>query len=187
MSIGSLRQIYDTADANPFFYNGPWPNSALITHNAADFVELIEVWGRAVVVHPGAYLRHRAEVLSTIFQTRGVYYPFHTGIDPNELGLTFPERPLYRRVTTWLYDTRGVFFRGWLFAVVAALLVVFGVWRRRWATVAVCSSGLLYASSYAVITSGSDFRYIWWLVVATLIGSVMPGAARGRLDDGLAR
>ena len=65
--------------------------------------------------HPGAYLARRADALASILQIRGVYYPFHTGIAPNDLGLEFVRGPVYDRVTSWLYDTRGFFFRGWLF------------------------------------------------------------------------
>ena len=42
--------------------------------------------------------------------------------------------------------------------------------RRYWSAAALGSSGLLYVAPILVITTGADFRYLWWLVVATLLG-----------------
>jgi len=159
-------------------YNPAWGAKAFLTTDRAEFLDLVRVWASAVAAHPGAYLRRRADALAASLQVRGVYYPFHTGIDPNDLGLTFVRRPVYERVTSWLYETRGVFFRGWLFGCIAILGVAAGVKLRRWSAVAVWASGLLYVAPYVVITTGSDFRYIWWLIVATLIGALLLGCDR---------
>jgi hypothetical protein len=173
MTLDNVRSAYDTADDNRFFYNPHWSNSALITRSREDLVELVRTWAGAVSAHPGVYLHHRWDVVLSIYQVRGVYYPFHTGIDPNSLGLEFTTRPLYVSVTSWLYATRQIFFRGWVFGVVSLAIVGIGARRGRWSAVAVSASGLLYASSYMVITSGSDFRYIWWLIVSTLLASTV--------------
>src|SRR4030095_3371160 len=45
--------------------------------------------------------------------------------------------------------------------------------RGNWSAAAVTSSGVLYVLPYVVLSSGADFRYIWWLVVATLVGVVL--------------
>ncbi len=173
LNLKVIRELYDPADVNRLIYSGRWEPSAFLTTDNAEFLELIRIWGRAVRAHPGAYLRRRAEAVSAGFQVRGVYYPFHTGIDPNDLGLRFVRGPVYEGITRWLLNYNGVFFRGWSFAVVASLVVAVGAKLRRWSAVAVCTSGLLYVMPMAVITTGADFRYIWWLVVSTLIGFLL--------------
>jgi hypothetical protein len=173
MTLSIIRAAYDPADVNLLIYNSAWDSSAFLTSDRAEFFELVRVWASAIAAHPGAYLRRRANAVAAGFQIQGVYYPFHTGIHPNDLGLEFVRRPLYERVTYWLSKTRGVFFRGWLFGCVAILVVVTGVRLRRWNAVAVCASGLFYVAPYVVVTTGADFRYIWWLIVSTIIGALL--------------
>jgi hypothetical protein len=172
-TLDSLRPVYDPADVNLFVYNPKWKIEMFITSVPSEFDDLVETWKAAVRAHPGAYLRRRAEAFGTILQLKGQYYLYHTGINSNDLGLFFPDRPIYRAVMRWLDATRFGFFRGWLFASLA-LGVLLIAWRaRRWDAVAVAASGLLYIAPYVLITTGSDFRYIWWMVVASLISLLL--------------
>lgn len=171
--LDTVRAVYDPADVNRFVYNPRWRIDMFITQDPAEFQELVRVWRGAIAAHPSAYLGRRAEALATILQIHGVFYPFHKGIDPNDLGLRFVPRPLYERVTAGLDATRGIFFRGWLFGLGAIIVVILGWRRQRWSALAVCASGLCYVAPYSIVTTGSDFRYIWWMVVATLIGALL--------------
>lgn len=173
MSLDVIRQVYDPADVNLLIYNPQWDSTAFLTTDRTEFVELVRLWVGAIRAHPGAYVGRRADALAAGLQIRGVHYPFHIGIDPNDLGLQFEHSRLYDGVTTWLNDTRGIFFRGWAFALVALGVVVAGAKRRHWSAVAVCASGLFYIVPYVAFTIGADFRYVWWLVVSTLIGILL--------------
>jgi hypothetical protein len=171
--MDTIRAVYDPADVNLFVYNPRWKIEMFITTKPDEFRELVAVWKGAIAAHPGAYLRRRADAVATMFQVRGVHYPFHMGIDPNTQGLEFQRSPLYDRVTGWLTATKGIFFRGWVFVLASIGMVLLAWRRRRWSTVAVCGSGLCYVAPYLVFTTGSDFRYIWWMVVATLLGALL--------------
>jgi hypothetical protein len=160
------------------YTSNQWDSDAFISNKQGHFQELVRVWAGAITAHPIAYLHRRWDAVATILQVRGVFYPFHTGIDSNEIGLRFMRSPVYEWLIHWLYRTQGIFFRGWLFGCLAILIVISGLRLRRWSAVAVCSSGLLYILPYLVLSTGSDFRYIWWMIVSTLLGALM--FVRGR-------
>lgn len=181
LTLMGLRAVYSVEDVNRLVYGPRWSaDNVWFTRSSDEFLELVRVWAGAVVAHPGAYLSRRLAVILSILQVRDVFYPFHTGIQPNNMGLKFEPSPLYVNVTSWIYKTRGLFFRGWAFALVAVVLVAAGLRRHCWSAAAVCASGLLYVSTYSVITTGSDFRYVWWLVVATLLGLFLIAFDRDR-------
>jgi hypothetical protein len=173
ITLDALRETYDPADTNRLIYAVRWPPDTFYTATRSDVRELARCWIGAIAARPWAYVRHRAGVLATLFQVQGVYDPFPMGISPNTFGLEFRPTPLYLSVAGALYRTRGVFFRGWIALAIAATLVVLGWRRRRWSAAAVAASGLLYVAPYAVLSSGSDFRYVWWLIVSALLGVVL--------------
>jgi hypothetical protein len=90
-----------------------------------------------------------------------------------DLGLHFGGPPEYWRLVAWLDATKGVFFRGWVFLCAAVATIWIGARRRCWSAVAVAASGVCYVIPYAVITTGADFRYVWWLVVSSLAGTAL--------------
>jgi hypothetical protein len=173
VTLDTIKKAYDPADVNLLIYNDAWDSSAFLTEDSSEFNELVHVWTGAIRAHPLAYAKRRISVLGAAFQVNRQYNSFHQGIHPNNFGLTFVRRPLNTWVVEWLNYTQGVFFRGWVFLLVAMTVVVAGVRRRSWASVAVSASGLLYVAPYAVITTGADFRYILWLVVSSLIGATL--------------
>jgi hypothetical protein len=179
LDLATLDSLYDPADVNVLVFD-PRFADRLVTYDQAAFGELVDAWQDAVRSHPAAYLAHRIAVLGTMFDLAAVHYPFHEGISPNDLGLRFVTTPLYETVIRLLHDSEWFFFRGWIFLLGALALAASGLRRRRWASTAIAMSGIAYVVPYAVISSGSDFRYIWWLVVATAIGVVV------RLDELLA-
>jgi hypothetical protein len=174
ITLERLGEHYRPEDLAQLISRRYWQEHHFYARDGEEFADLCRVWWRAVTQHPLAYLRHRAGVIETMFQLRGgVYYPFDTGIAANDLGLEFPHRPVYVSVISLLERVTGVFFRSWIFLIVALAIVFWGSRQRAWASVAVCISGVVYVLPYAVISSGSDFRYVWWLIVATLLGCML--------------
>jgi hypothetical protein len=173
ITLSMIRLAYDPADVSLLIHSKQWDSEAFITTKQGNFQELVRVWAEAIAAHPGAYLQRRWDAIAAILQIRGINYPFHTGIDPNDMGIQFVRTPAYEWLTHWLYKTQGFFFRGWLFGCLAIVIVITGVWYRRWSSVVVCSSGLLYVATYLVVSTGADFRYIWWLIVSTLLGALL--------------
>lgn len=173
LDISEIRRLYHPADVTRLVYDNKQDASAFVTTDPAEFNELVRVWAGAISAHPGAYLRRRADALAAVLQIPEVFYPFHVGIDANNLGVEFAPRPLYDRALHWLRVTSGVTFRGWVYCLVGLMIVIAGVRRGRWGSVAVGVSGLLYVAPYTVISTGADFRFIWWQVVSTLLAGFM--------------
>ena len=169
-SLEAVRGWYDPGVGdNAFIYRFDF----VIGKTSEQYEELTSVWRRAIMAHPLIYLEHRFAVFLTVLQIRGIYEPFHRYIDANDLGLTFPHRWLYERVLALLDAATPLYFRGWLFAVLALAVSLIAWIRREWAPLAIASSGLLYVAPYLVVSGGSDFRYVWWLVLAALTSACM--------------
>jgi hypothetical protein len=173
VTLDRLREFYDASDVDGLVWNPYWKTNFLISESRADSRDLLWFWLRTVTAHPVAYLSHRAQVLLTILQMRGIKHPFHQGIDPNDLGVSFKPSLSYAWVISVVDASKDVFFRGWLYFSIASVVVAFGLDRRRMAASLVCASGMLYVMAYGLFSTGSEFRYIWWLVVSTLLGVFM--------------
>jgi hypothetical protein len=172
-TLDTMRAVYDPADVNKFVYNPGWRIEMFTTTDPVNARELRRTWWHAVRVHPGAYLRRRVDAITTGLQLRGVHYPFHAIIDSNDLGLVHDRRPVTERVLAFHTATRGLFFRGWLFLLASGAVVVAGWRHRRWSAVAAATSGICYVAPVALISAGADFRYIWWMIIATLVGALL--------------
>jgi hypothetical protein len=165
MSMDALQRWYDPeVGDNAFIYRFDF----IIGQTAWHYDQLKRTWRQAVADHPRAYLRHRASVFLTAVQIGGIYQDFHRGIDANDMGLTFPRRRLHEDALRLLDRLTPWFFRGWFFLVLAAMVTARGCVRRQCPAVAVASSSILYALPYAFVSGGSDFRYVWWSVVASI-------------------
>ncbi|MEQ1693056.1 MAG: hypothetical protein ABMA00_17335 [Gemmatimonas sp.] len=190
LTLADVTEAYDPADANRLIYDPRWSSWAFYTSDVGKRRELRALWARTVTANPLRYVQVRLEVMATILQLQGVFYPFHVGIDKNELGLEFPPRASYERMTGVFTALAPFLFRGWIYAGVALAVVIVGARRRRWTAVAVSASGLCYVLPYFVVTTGSDYRYVLWMVVATLISLLLfigepiawrvPASARAR-------
>jgi hypothetical protein len=172
--LEALRRDYDPTDINRFV----WRDPPLLTQSPEAFAALVDAWTAAVATHPDAWLLHRARVMSSMLQLGSVYYPYHGGIDANPEGLTFRGSALTAPVMAALDASVPFTFRGWVCVV---LCLALAVWARRkhgslvpW----VAGSGVLYVSTYALSSTGSDFRYVWWLFVATGAAVVLALAER---------
>lgn len=169
ITLAALRQWYDPGVGD----NG-------IIHRYDFFLagtpeqrrQLRRAWWAAIAQHPAAYLRHRLDVMLTAFQITGVYDPYHRRIDPNDLGLTFPRRPLYEITLRGLDMLTPFLLRGWVFFTIATAVAWIAYSPLHDGAMAVALSGLLYTLPYSVISGGSDFRYVWWLVIAALVSGL---------------
>ena len=107
--------------------------------------------------------------------------------DPSQT--IFADRPAFmalKRVHDILQPTPLFRMATWLAAAIA--LFAFG-WRRRPSAagafvLAASGSALLYVLSYLPLGVASEFRYIYWAVVATAAGAVILLVPRRASDDG---
>ena len=134
---------------------------------------LSHAWLDAVVRHPLAYVQHRL----TFFRT--FLFGSHPGMWTADIEhppkTIFEDRPwfmAFKRLHDALQPTPLFRIGTWL---VSCLLLCALGWRRR-ATpegafvLGVCGSGALYVLSYLPLGVASEFRYIYWAVLASAAG-----------------
>ncbi|MGL6289232.1 MAG: hypothetical protein ACRC2H_00930, partial [Silanimonas sp.] len=88
-----------------------------------------------------------------------------------------PSRPRDVLVATWHRWVDGPFFMGWLYASLAAGVFALAAWRRRADAAALSASGLAMVAPLVVVGTAADFRYLLWLVVASLLAAVLLAVA----------
>lgn len=151
--------------------------------------ELQHAWFEAMVREPWAYLKHRATMFGMLMSW-GTYWTEQpqpadvranlmkaTGIDP-ALASFAAMRPPGASIGELLIEKTRVgpslrwLYRGWLWLLVATLSFVAGCLLvknpvLRLASLVLTSSALLYLAPYTLLTPASDFRYLYWTVIAT--------------------
>lgn len=154
--------------------------------NPKRMADLEAEWVSTVLSHPGAYLEHRWNVFREqfAFDRARVCYPLQRDTAPNPLGIKFSGsllfQPIQKLLAVAAYQTP--LFRGWIYLTLLGTLVVAAVWGRNQTPLLVLSaSGLFYGCAYLMVSTGCDFRFHWWSVVAALMGLVIfAGTACGK-------
>ena len=137
---------------------------------------LVDAWRRAITSHPLAYLQHRAALMRN-FLTAENFTMWTMDLDDQskiQLGGRAPFAALIA-IHDALKPTPLLRAGTWLLVCLA--LGAFG-WRRRDMpagafVLGVCGSAALYVLSYAAVGVGSDFRYAYWAVLASMAGGVV--------------
>lgn len=176
ITVDLLRELYRPESLNEIFFHEQL-RERTVTRSGSEVLELLRTWWETVRSSPVAYIEHRLGVLGTLFGVTKVYYPFHEGIETNDQGLVFHRSAVYDAVVGGLHATEWPFYRGWIYLLGALLIVVTGIVGRRSRSTLIAVSGIAYALPYTFISTGSDFRYIWWLVLATILAAIV------RLDE----
>ncbi len=143
---------------------------------------MMRAWQRVVLAHPLAYLQYRWDVFRQQMQLTDVPVPSAAylwfndiqDLDDSASKLTHDasysgiQRPLHEAMW-WLGST--VLFNVYVYVVLALGLLVWCARDRE--TFALLASGLVGAGALFILTPTTDFRYVFWLVVAALLGLVM--------------
>lgn len=135
--------------------------------------ELSQAWVDAVRAHPLAYLQHRLAFFRTFLL--GSHLTMWTADIENYPKTIFAERPAFTLLTA-IHDElkpTPLFRMGTWF--VAGLLLCALAWRRRNSpegafVLGICGSAGLYVLSYLPLGVASEFRYVYWAVLASVAG-----------------
>ena len=185
-SVEDLEKLYTPDGVVPLFGGDNTVTRLKLTYNSSDITSLEQVWVKAVLSHPGVYLAHRLRVFESQFgiARSSICYPYHHGIAPNNLGISYQDKPFTTEVFARIIKVQDWFlFRGWLYAAINALILVVAIWGKsrlafnRSAILAVSASGLIYVAGYLFISTSCDFRMEYWTVVAALVCSLAAIAA----------
>ncbi|HEX6185568.1 MAG TPA: hypothetical protein VFZ44_16895 [Pyrinomonadaceae bacterium] len=175
---------------NPLIYGSSAPMR--ISRDAGEVASLRATWLRAVYEEPGAYLRHRARVFACLTGIGGeqrvnTFLPATGGYNPPQ----FRRAPnaLTRALTSYFFlFNNSPLFRGfvWLLLCAASAYVALRLGpggREERAAFALALSGLLYGLGYFFYGPSSEFRYLWWTVLAACaaVALLLVRAAAGRV------
>lgn len=190
-SLEGVTGQYTPEWVNTLIYGDPPPLKS--TRNPEYISRLRAVWWETVSHNKTAYLGHRWAVFRNLtgLGTPMVYKPFNpaTGLNnPPE----FRRQPnaLTRALTSYFFlFSNSPFFRGFVWILVCLTLMYISLRLRLegdlGAVFALSSSGLTYALAYFFVTPSSEFRYLWWTVLAatlsTLLFALDLSTHRGRL------
>ena len=178
-SAGRVAERYSTEWINTLIYGSP--PLLPVTVNPEQIRSLRAAWWEAVSRHPLAYLRHRWAVFSSLtgFGTPYVYKPFYpaTGMN-NPPPFRRPTSALTRALTSYFFFFgNSPFFRGfvWILACLALayLSLRLGLGGDLRAVFALSASGFLYSAAYFFVTPSSEFRYLWWTVLAACASAIL--------------
>jgi hypothetical protein len=137
---------------------------------------LSRAWAAAIVAHPIAYLQHRLTFFRTFLL--GSHLTMWTADIENPPKLVFEDRPAFvalRGVHDLLKPTLLFRMVTWFVACIGLCALA---WRRRHDpdgafVLGVCGSATLYVLSYLPLGVASEFRYIYWAVLASAAGAAV--------------
>ena len=127
---------------------------------------LARAWLVAISAEPVAYLRHRWNVFSNhLGMKTTVYYPFHSGIDPNSMGISTnlpSQHKTLLLINSKLRDTP--IYRIWVYALLSILSAIYVLRSLGYAAlpawlVVSFSSGWLYLAGNFFVIPAADLRY----------------------------
>jgi hypothetical protein len=170
LSYSDLVRAYRPETSDPIYFA---PGNLALTRDPSQISELRLRWLDAISQNPQRYLSQRALLMKTLLGigTTHVWYPFHTQIDPNDLGLSASRTVINRRASEILERLRdSMFFRAWVYLAGATILLIVAAAARvtTRASWVLAASAASYVTPYFFVSPAPDFRYVWWPVVACL-------------------
>jgi hypothetical protein len=170
VEVGYLRRMYDPRHLN--ITSGNDSEKRL----PANISDMTSIWAKAIVRHPGAYLRHRGEVFREYIglHCHEVFYVTHPSVDKNTLGVEHTPNALTAEAIKYVWQFRGsVIDRPWVYYAVAlfafALMHLTKIVRYRVEAGIILSSGLCYLAPMYFIAPAADLRYNFWSIWAALL------------------
>jgi hypothetical protein len=146
----------------------------------ADLAALREAWFMLPLREPQAWARHRLRYSAFLFGFRNAELADHRVLMPGLVPLLdnpplamAPSRPREVLVSAWNRLVDGPFFMGWLYALLATLVLAVAALRTRVEAAALSASGLAMVAPLVVLGPAADFRYLLWLVVASLLSVLL--------------
>jgi hypothetical protein len=203
-SSQALRAVYSpTSSGSLIFRPDPAISPPLQLTEDPRYLEIFrQAWERAIRNHPWAYLSHRSAGFTSLLGI-GRQTPFFATVDYGQQSANFEDgvkvlgdpavksidvgRPMFgQRVAAsilmafinWTAVHTYLFFGWlWLLVLVATFVAAIAARKRPMADVAIAlsASGLLYLLPYFFVAPSSDFRYLYWSIVAANLSTAIVG------------
>lgn len=174
-SLEKVRERYSSHTVNKLIY-GAKPVFKLTT-KPDEISELRERWMHAILNNKIAYLKARSELFMHLvsFNEYYVAIPYLLEADfHNPPAFKSKRGTLNRFLTAYFsYFYRSLFFRGFFWILVSLGLVYLSARGKLHedleAVFVLSSSGLLYSLAYFFWAPSTEFRYLWWTVLAATV------------------
>ena len=137
---------------------------------------LVAAWRQAIVNHPIAYLRHRMAFMWTFLAEANLTMWTQDLDDPSKTAFAGnPALMVLKTVDEAIAPTPLLRAGTWL--LLCAVVGMAG-WRRRDTpagafVIGVCGSAVVYVLTFSALGVATDFRYVYWAVLAGLAGAVV--------------
>jgi len=179
LTVADLRRDFSPFVNVPSFASGQLRLNFYTEFTPEEYAALREAWLSLPLRHPRAYFAHRAEVTAYLLGFRQQAHPDYLVLQPTIVPLRDnpavapPSGALHGGLQAVLNDAVDTpLFAAWPYLLASLLLAAFAAWRRApgdGLVAAVAVSGWALALPLVLLSPSSDFRYLGWCLLATLM------------------
>lgn len=190
LTVADLRRDFSPFVNVPSFASGQLRLNFYTEFTPEEYAALREAWLSLPLRHPRAYFAHRAEVTAYLLGFRQQAHPDYLVLQPTIVPLRDnpavapPSGALHGGLQAVLNDAVDTpLFAAWPYLLASLLLAAFAAWRRApgdGLVAAVAVSGWALALPLVLLSPSSDFRYLGWCLLATLMAAALAPTPRTR-------
>jgi hypothetical protein len=187
LTMHDLRRMYRSETAYYLLWGQPKSRKIPLTRAAMGLDRIQRTWLRAIGEHPGVYAKHRVVLFFASLGLGSHMTERHIGLPE---GRSFDYRgprvfawPHARAMISW-FDWAGPtpLFRAWPYLIIGAVAFAMA-WRRpnrhRFEITLLAASVAVYIGPLLIVGVASEFRYMWWPVLVSMLQLFM--ALDGRI------
>ncbi len=132
-------------------------------------------WVPSVVGNLPQYISYRFQSFSWFVFSQGDPYIWHPGINENEQGLEVVNARLGKSAQYYVkasYDVFSIFYKVWFWLIFSIGLLIYAVRSKlqyKGIVIALALSSIIYIAAYIPVVVATDYRYIYWPVIACVI------------------
>lgn len=137
--------------------------------------ELKDEWVSSVVGNLPQYVSYRLQSFALFVFSQGDSYIWHSGINENVYGLKVANERIGNIAGYYVkasYDVFPILYKVWFWLLFAIGLFAYAIKRVRYykgVVVALSLSAVIYIVAYVPVVVATDYRYIYWPVIAVLV------------------
>ena len=179
LTMAILKRDFDPSVNVPVFKSSFIYVNPYYPMTDEDFRILKKAWLRLPIDYPKAYWLHRIYVSKNLLGwQQDLAYPNYV-FDPQLMTykdnppIIAVQKPIAKRVQTKMSSmTETPLFYGWAYALLALLAFMLAWIRRHWFAAMISLSGLCYVLPLVILAPSCDFRYLTWLLLASLLAAI---------------
>ncbi len=176
LTLDIVRRDFNPVFSGLLFDGGLIKLNPYMKMSEHDFRVLREAWLELPFEYPQAYWRHRFRVMqillgwqhdesnpSLVFSTSVVAYKDNPEVFPRAVDARVELEVAANKFS------RSVLFQGGWYLLLSLLILVVAIWRKQVLMGALAASGLFYVLPLLVLAPSGDFRYLGWMLQASLL------------------